>query len=79
MILNAGLADLNRTIILMLAHAHCVVFHFQHAHDRHRILNSVNTHQNENRFLAFGSLISNVELENAIDRWYLVCATPTTD
>ena len=28
--------------------------------------NSVNTHQNENRFLAFGSLISNAEVENAI-------------
>ena len=27
--------------------------------------NSVNTHQNENRFLAFGSLISNAE-ENAM-------------
>ena len=28
--------------------------------------NSVNNHQNENRFLAFGSLISNAEVENAI-------------
>ena len=28
--------------------------------------NSVNTHQNENRFLAFGSLISNAEVENAM-------------
>ena len=28
--------------------------------------NSVNTFQNENRFLAFGSLISNAEVENAI-------------
>ena len=28
--------------------------------------NSVNTHQNENRFLAFGSLISNAEVENAL-------------
>ena len=28
--------------------------------------NSVNTHQNENRFLAFGSLISNAEIENAV-------------
>ena len=28
--------------------------------------NSVNTHQNENRFLAFGILISNAEVENAI-------------
>ena len=28
--------------------------------------NNVNTHQNENRFLAFGSLISNAEVENAI-------------
>ena len=26
--------------------------------------NSVNTHQNENQFLAFGSLISNAEVEN---------------
>ena len=28
--------------------------------------NSVNTHQNENRFLLFGSLISNAEVETAI-------------
>ena len=28
--------------------------------------NSVNTHQNENRFLAFESLISNAEVENAM-------------
>ena len=28
--------------------------------------NSVDTHQNENRFLAFGSLISNAEVENAM-------------
>ena len=28
--------------------------------------NSVNTHQNENRFLAFGSLTSHAEVENAI-------------
>ena len=28
--------------------------------------NFVNTHQNENRFLAFGSLISNAEVENAM-------------
>ena len=28
--------------------------------------NSVNTHQNENRFHVFGSLISNAEVENAI-------------
>ena len=27
---------------------------------------SVNTHQNENRFLAFGSLTSNAEVENAM-------------
>ena len=57
------IADLNHTIILMLAHAHCVDYYFQHAHGRHRI--TVNTHQNENRFLAFGSLISNAEAENA--------------
>ena len=31
------IADCNRTIILMLAHAHCVVYYFQHAHGRHRI------------------------------------------
>ena len=54
-------ADLNCTIILMLAHALCVVYYFQHAHGRHRI-----THQNENQFLAFGSLISNEEVENAM-------------
>ena len=46
------IAELNHTIILMLAHAHCVDYYFQHAH--------------ENRFLAFGSLISNAEVENAI-------------
>ena len=28
--------------------------------------NSVNTHQNENRFLTFGSLKSNAEVENAM-------------
>ena len=28
--------------------------------------NSGNIHQNENRFLAFGSLISNAEVENAM-------------
>ena len=43
----------------MLANAHCVVYYFQHAHGWH-------THQNENRFLAFGSLLSNAEVENAI-------------
>ena len=31
------IADLIRTIILMLAHAHCVVYYFQHAHGWHRI------------------------------------------
>ena len=37
--------------------------------------NSVNTHQNENRFAAFGSLISHAEVENAIisDR-IIVCS-----
>ena len=28
--------------------------------------NSGNTHQNENRFLAFGSLVSNAKVENAM-------------
>ena len=32
-----SIADLNRTIILMFAHAHCVVYFFQLAHGRHRI------------------------------------------
>ena len=37
--------------------------------------NSVNTHQNENRFLAFGSLISNAEVENAmISDCVIVCS-----
>ena len=37
--------------------------------------NSVNTHQNENRFLAFGSLISNAEVENAmISACIIVCS-----
>ena len=31
------IADLNRTISLMLAHAHCVVYYFHHARGRHRI------------------------------------------
>ena len=54
------IADLNRTITLMLVHAHCVVYYFQHVYVR------VNTHQNENRFVAFGSLISHAEVENTI-------------
>ena len=63
------IADLNRTIILMLAHAHCVVYYFQASH------NSVNSHQNENRFLAFGSLTSNAEVENAmISVGIIVCS-----
>ena len=38
MIFEWGLiADLIRTIILMLADAHCVVYLFQHARRRHRI------------------------------------------
>ena len=37
--------------------------------------NSVNTHQNENRFLAFGSLASNAEVENAmISVCIIVCS-----
>ena len=37
--------------------------------------NSVNTHQNENRFLVFGSLISNAEVENAmISDGIIVCS-----
>ena len=37
--------------------------------------NSVNTHQNENRFLAFGSLASNAEVENAmISVCFIVCS-----
>ena len=37
--------------------------------------NSVNTHQNENRFLAFGSLISNAEAENEkISDCIIVCS-----
>ena len=37
--------------------------------------NSVNTHQNENQFLAFGSLISNAEAENAmISDCIVVCS-----
>ena len=31
------IADLNRTIILMLARAHCVFYFFQHACGLHRI------------------------------------------
>ena len=37
--------------------------------------NSENTHQNENRFLAFGSLASNAEVENAmISVCIIVCS-----
>ena len=37
--------------------------------------NSVNTHQNEYRFLAFGRLISNAEVENAmISDCIIVCS-----
>ena len=37
--------------------------------------NSINTHQNENLFLAFGSLTSNAEVENAmISVWIIVCS-----
>ena len=55
---------LNPTIILMFAHAHCVVFHSACPWSASN--NSVNTHQNENRLLAFGSLISNAEVKNAM-------------
>ena len=34
--------------------------------------NSKNTHLNENRFLAFGSLISNAEVENAVISDYII-------
>ena len=34
---NNNVADLNCTIILMLAHAHFVIDYFQHAYGRHRI------------------------------------------
>ena len=37
--------------------------------------NSVNIHQNENRFHAFGSLISNLDVENAmISDCVIVCS-----
>ena len=32
---------------------------------QHRITSDVNTHQNENRFFAFGSQTSSAEIENA--------------
>ena len=41
----------------MLAHAHFVFSYSK---------NSGNNHQNENRFLAFGSLINNAEVVKAI-------------
>ena len=57
----------------MLAHGHCIVL----------LLSSCmwlasnnfgNTHSNENRFLAFGSLISNAKVENAlISDYVIVC------
>ena len=61
-ILNGFIADLNQTIILMLAYAHCVVHFFQHVH---RISSKIPIKMKIDRFLAFGSLISNAEEENA--------------
>ena len=37
MILNETIANLNRAIILMFAHAHCMVYYFKHACGRHRM------------------------------------------
>ena len=45
------------------------------AYPRSASNNSVNTHQNENRFLAFGSLTSNAEVENVmISVCIIVCS-----
>ena len=51
------IADLNRTIIVMLGL-------LLSARPWSASNNSVNTHQNENRVLAFESLISNAKVEN---------------
>ena len=69
------IADSNRTIILMLAHAHCVVYYFQHVHGRHRITPLILINMIDNWFLAFGSLISNAEVEYAmIPDCIIVCS-----
>ena len=61
------------TIIIMLAHAHRVVYYFRHAHGQHQITG--NTRKNEIRFLAFGSLISTAEVGNAMTSdCILVCS-----
>ena len=58
----------------MLAHAHCV-FLLLSACLWSASNNSGNTHQNENRVLAFGSFISNTEVENAmISDCIMVCS-----
>ena len=41
--------------------------------------NSVNTHQNENQFLAFRSLISNAEVENAMIYDFILYFTVKTN
>ena len=48
------IANLKCTIIIVSAHAHCMVYYFQH------------------RFLAFESLISSAEVENAMISDYIV-------
>ena len=56
------IADLNRTIAC--ARALCGLL--LSTCPRSASHNFVNTHQNENRFLAFGSLTSSAEVENAM-------------
>ena len=65
MILNAGL-DGFKSYHYFNARA-CALCGFPHSACPWSALNnSVNTHQNKNRFLAFGSLKSNAEVENAM-------------
>ena len=58
------IADLNHTIIFNACA--CALCGLLLSACPSASVNSVNTHQNENWFLAFRSLISNAEIENAI-------------
>ena len=67
------IADLNRTIILILVHMHCVVYYFQHAHGRHRITPFILIKMKIGFLHSEAS--SNAEVENAmISDCVLVCS-----
>ena len=53
----------------MIAHTHCMFYYFQKSNT------SGNTQLNKNRFLAFGGLISNAEIDSAtIADFIIVCS-----